>query len=57
MVRKNERGITLIALVISIILLLIFVGIMIATLTGNNGILTRAQEAKFKTEEAQYKEL
>lgn len=43
---KKERGITLIALVITIIVLLILAGVSIATLTGNNGILTRAQEAK-----------
>ena len=57
MVRKNERGITLIALVISIIVLLILAGITIATLTGDNGILTRAQEAKNKTEQASVDEL
>ena len=36
MVRKNERGITLIALVISIIVLLILAGVAIAMLTGDN---------------------
>ena len=49
--RKNQ-GITLIALVITVIALLILAGITIATLTGDNGILTRAQQAKNKTEEA-----
>ena len=53
--RKNQ-GITLIALVITVIVLLILAGITIATLTGNNGILTRAQEAKNKTEQAQEEE-
>ena len=43
--RKN-KGITLIALVITIIVLLILAAISIATLTGNNGILTRAKDAK-----------
>lgn len=43
---KNEKGITLIALVITIIVLLILAGVTIATLTGNNGILTKANEAK-----------
>ena len=57
MVRENERGITLIALVISIIVLLILAGVSIATLTGENGILTRAQEAKEKTEVAGEDEL
>ena len=53
--RKNQ-GITLIALVITVIVLLILAGVTIATLTGDNGILTRAQEAKGRTEEAQEKE-
>ena len=53
---KNKKGITLIALVITIIVLLILAGVTIATLTGENGILSRAQEAKEKTEEAQVNE-
>lgn len=48
----KNRGITLIALIITIIVLLILAGVTIATLTGPNGILTQAQEAKRKTEEA-----
>ena len=51
--RIDAKGITLIALVITIIVLLILAGVSIATLTGENGILTRAQEAKTKTEEAE----
>ncbi len=51
--KKSTRGITLIALVITIIVLLILAGVSIATLTGENGILTRAQEAKNKTEQAE----
>ena len=49
---KNMRnkGITLIALVITIIVLLILAGVTIATLTGDNGILTRANESKTQTE-------
>ena len=54
--QAKERGITLIALVITMIVLLILAGITIATLTGNNGILTRAQEAKNKTEQAEKEE-
>ena len=42
--------------ILNIIVLLILAGVTIATLTGNNGILTRASEAKEKTEEAQEKE-
>ena len=52
MKEKNEIGITLIALVITIIVLLILAGISIAMLTGENGIITKAQEAKRRTEEA-----
>ena len=50
---RNKRGITLIALVVTIIVLLILAGVTIATLTGENGILTKAQEAKEKTDKAQ----
>ena len=49
----KNNGITLIALVVTIIVLLILAGISINMLTGQNGILNRAQEAKEKTEEAQ----
>ncbi len=51
--KKSMKGITLIALVITIIVLLILAGVSIATLTGENGILTRANDAKEKTEEAE----
>ena len=47
---KEGKGITLIALVITIIVLLILAGVSIAMLTGNNGILTQAKLAKEKTE-------
>ena len=47
---KNNNGITLIALVITIIVLLILVGVSIAMLTGQNGILTQAQNAKTTNE-------
>ena len=53
---KENRGITLIALVISIIVLLILAGVTIAALSGDNGILTRAKEAKEKTKLAQKEE-
>ena len=48
---KNMRnkGITLIALIVTIIVLLILAGVSIATLTGENGILTRANDAKVNT--------
>ena len=50
--KRKERGITLIALVITIIVLLILAGVSIAMLTGENGILTQAQNAKNKTEQS-----
>ena len=46
---KQKNGITLIALVITIIVLLILAGVSIAMLTGQNGILTQAQNAKTTT--------
>ena len=55
--REKNNGITLIALVITIIVLLILAGVTIATLTGENGILTRASEASKQTEIAQVKEM
>ena len=54
--RFNQKGITLIALVITIIVLLILAGVSIATLTGQNGILTRAQDSKTQTGIAEEKE-
>lgn len=54
--KNNEKAITLIALVITIIVLLILAGISIAMLSGENGILTRAGDAKTETEKANEKE-
>ena len=53
---KRNKGITLIALVITIIVLLILAGVAIAMLSGENGILRKATEAKTKTEEMQKNE-
>ena len=53
---KNQKGITLIALVITIIVLLILAGVSIAMLTGQNGILTQAGNAQTNTREAEIKE-
>ena len=55
--RVKENGITLIALVITIIVLLILAGVSIAMLTGENGILTQAQRAKQETEKSSEDEL
>ena len=49
---KNQKGITLIALVITIIVLLILAGVTIAMLTGENGILKKATGAVSDTEKA-----
>ena len=43
---SKEKGITLVALVITIIVLLILAGVTLSTLVGDNGIITKAQEAK-----------
>ena len=56
MKKLNQKGITLIALVITIIVLLILAGVSIAMLTGQNGILTQAQSAKKETEKSNLKE-
>lgn len=52
----KNKGITLIALVITIIVLLILAGISIATLMGENGILNQANEAKERNDLATIKE-
>ena len=54
---KNKSGITLIALVVTIVVLLILAGVSISMLAGENGIIKRAQEAKEKSEIAEEKEL
>ena len=54
--QKRNDGITLIALVITIIVLLILAGVSIAMLTGQNGILTQAQKASEQTEIASEEE-
>ena len=53
---KKNGGITLIALVVTIIVLLILAGITIAMLTGNNGIITRTNDSKMSQIEGQVKE-
>ena len=54
---KENKGITLIALVITIIVLLILAGITISTLMGENGLLTKAEQSKTKTGIAGEKEI
>ena len=54
--KNRNGGITLIALVITIIVLLILAGVSIATLTGENGLLTKASDAKIANDIADIKE-
>ncbi len=54
---KNSKGITLLALVITIIVLLILAGISIGAITGNNSIINQAKKSKDETEIAEEKEL
>ncbi len=56
MKKERNNGITLIALVITIIILLILAGISIGILTGENGVLSKASKAKEETEINHYKE-
>ena len=53
---KNQEAITLIALVVTIIVILILVGVSIAMLSGDNGILTRAGNARDENEKKQIEE-
>ena len=53
---KTHKGITLISLVVTIIVLLILTGVVLTTLTGENGILSMAKNAREKTIEATEKE-
>ena len=50
---KNQKGITLIALVVTIVVLLILAGTAIAMLQGDNGIITNAQKAQAGNKEAE----
>ena len=54
--KKEQKGITLVALVITIIVLLILAGVTIASLSGENGILTRGSQAVSSSDIASAKE-
>ena len=43
---KEQKGVTLVALVVTIIVLIILAGVSISMVIGNNGIATRAQESR-----------
>ena len=49
---KKEKGITLVALVVTIVVLLILAGVSLNLVIGNNGLIKKAQEAKDKYQEA-----
>ena len=53
---KKEKGITLVALVITIVVLIILAGVAINLSLGENGIFNKAKEAKRMQLEAEYKE-
>ncbi len=54
---RNQRGITLVALVITIIVLLILAAVTIAALGGQNGILTNASKSQYENELGEAKDM
>ena len=54
---KNNKGITLVALVVTIVVLLILAGVSINLVLGNNGIIAKAQDAETKSAEASQNDL
>ena len=53
---RNQKGITLVALVITIIVLLILAGVTISMVLGQNGILNQANQAKAENQKATVEE-
>ncbi len=56
MKNKQEKGITLIALVVTIVVLLILAGVSISLVLNNNGVISKAKDAKNQYAEAQTNE-
>ena len=54
--RKNQSGITLVALVVTIVVLLILAGVSINLVLGENGLITQAKEAREQTKTAEVNE-
>ena len=54
---KKNKGITLVALVVTIVVLLILAGVSINLVLGDNGIVKKAQDAKTKSAEASQNDL
>ncbi len=53
---KKEKGITLVALVITIIVLLILAGVTISLVVRDNGVINKARDAKTNMGNAQNRE-
>lgn len=53
---KNQKGITLVALIITIIVMLILAGVSISLVVGEDGVLTQAQGAGKKTKAAEFEQ-
>ena len=56
-ITKHKSGITLIALVVTIVVLLILAGVSINLVLGNNGIIAKAKDAETKSAEASQNDL
>lgn len=56
-IENKFRGITIISLVVTIVVLLILAGISLAFLTGNNGVINNAHRASAETSKSQEKEI
>ena len=54
---KNKKGITLVALVVTIVVLLILAGVSINLVLGDNGIIAKAKDAETKSAEASQNDL
>ena len=54
--KRKNKGITLIALIITVIVLLILAGVTMSFVVGDNGVVTQSQKAKIRTEEEEAKE-
>ena len=54
---KNKKGITLISLAVTVVVLLILAGVSINLVLGNNGIIVKAREAQKKSAEASQNDL
>ena len=53
---SSKKGVTLLALVVTIVVLLILAGVSISMLVGNNGVVTKSKQAKSETEMAEARE-